>query len=58
MIMIEKMCDLKLREITFLFFSSETAAAEEKESDKGGEEDCLEISPGTSYNEDLFPMAS
>ncbi|KAL0724478.1 hypothetical protein Bca4012_039077 [Brassica carinata] len=34
------------------------AAATEKESDKGGVEDCLEISPGSSYNEDLFPMAS
>lgn len=35
-----------------------SSAAVEKESDKGGVEDCLEISPGSSYNEDLFPMAS
>ncbi|KAH0874375.1 hypothetical protein HID58_071737 [Brassica napus] len=38
--------------------SETSATAEEKESDKGVVEDCLEISPGTSYNEDLFPMAS
>ncbi|CAH8378871.1 unnamed protein product [Eruca vesicaria subsp. sativa] len=35
-----------------------TSEAVEKESGKGGDEDCLEISPGSSYNEDLFPMAS
>lgn len=38
--------------------ASSAAGAAGKESDKGGVEDCLEISPGSSYNEDLFPMAS
>lgn len=59
-----EVCGLKLRENNFsvFFFSfrseASSSAAVEKESDKGGVEDCLEISPGSSYNEDLFPMAS
>ncbi|KAJ0256731.1 Uncharacterized protein HA466_0096400 [Hirschfeldia incana] len=61
----EKLCLCTDKAQNHIHMDSETsaaaaaaAAADEKESDKGGVEDCLEISPGSSYNEDLFPMAS
>ncbi|KAF8117925.1 hypothetical protein N665_0008s0263 [Sinapis alba] len=51
------LCTDKAQNLVHMRSEASSAAAAEKENEKGGVEDCLEISPGSSYNEDLFPMA-